>query len=189
MNENANSTMLMYELDAIQEGRVKCTEADLEIRLDKYKKWIKDLPMTLEMCEGIVPADFYQHMREASLANAERMKAFIVWVEAELIKAQQRRYVVVDLKTCNETHIELKEPPVITHWVISICGQQFKAKTRDGVEQNMLREMERSTNYRGLTMLAKHIGYCLYACDDEGHCFPIDGVRQGRMEYPNEDWD
>lgn len=84
-----------------------------------------------------------------------------------------------NIETCTKLH-----PPIIESWVASAGGIVGTGRTRDEAVAMFVRQVEAQTVYQGLTMIAKDLGYSVYAKDVDGTLYPISGGHsQGLFIY------
>lgn len=89
----------------------------------------------------------------------------------------------------NIQEVELSQPPVVCSWTARCAGSKFTGNTREDVERKLVSYMEQNTKYRGICMIAKHIGYQLYRVDADGRYFPVLGHCQGPFTEASDDND
>lgn len=191
MYGNYTPSSLVLELSAIQRSEIDCPASELKSTVKRCKDMLDSIPETLTLSAGLVLSDFYEHMKAAAAANAERIRAFVSWAEKTLaaravLRPKAHAYTVTDLDTGNISEIPLSEKPIIDHWVVTCYDGRFKAATRNEAENMMLNAMTKLTVYRSINQIGKQIGYEVYACDAAGHNFPMSGLLQGPMLYPSE---
>lgn len=67
------------------------------------------------------------------------------------------KYCLID-EYNNLYSVDLKSPSQTIFWACVCLGVEYRGKTREIAEREMVRAVEKNTNYRGYAQIAKHLG-------------------------------
>lgn len=85
------------------------------------------------------------------------------------------RYTLID-QFDNLTAIERDEPPTTIGWEYIVQGIHYGGRTREDAERTMVQRVATRTPYRGVSQIAKHLGYHLVSLDKEGNAYLRSGA-------------
>lgn len=71
----------------------------------------------------------------------------------------------------NLTTVERDTPPTTVGWAYIVQGVHYEGRSIEEAECVMVRQVEKSTPYRGALQIAKNLGYHLVSLDKSGNMY------------------